>query len=86
MRLQECGERYTIASAINMYVTRAFGLEEPNPLEMFEEEYADRETLIEMWHDMVAEESDDCDCEECAMARELDDDSMPDLEGSEDSD
>ena len=66
-----------------MYVTHEDGMCDVNPLEMYDEEYADRETLHEMLHEMM-DDDDDCDCEECMMSDSYGD-SMPDLEGTDES-
>lgn len=93
----ECHEEFTIGTAMQMYVTNGFGLDdddeedETNPLATFYEEYADRETLNELHADMVADMSDDeCECQRCVAERaeefEDSDDSMPDLDDLEGAD
>lgn len=46
----ECHEEFTAGTAMRMYLTDSFV--EDNPLKSFDNEYADRETLNEMWFDL----------------------------------
>lgn len=74
----DCCEEFTIASAMEMFLTDS---SIPNPLECFEDEYSDPATLVEMWHEMRAEMSDECECGECAAEPGVfDDDSMLDVD------
>jgi hypothetical protein len=68
----DCAEEFTIASAMELFLTDN---EYPNPLECFEDEYSDPDSLIEMYHEMREDMSDDeCDCDGCLAERgELED-------------